>query len=91
MRRNGGMMAIFLCAVLLLSMQAQCRPQLLGNSTELYQKKNGDFVLCMEFKCNYFSPNGDCFCCTGTSRKEYCFLTYSDCRAGCALCKPPMC
>ncbi|CAL4966022.1 unnamed protein product [Urochloa decumbens] len=81
------MTVIFLCAVLLLSMQAQCRPQLLANSTALYQRKNEDLQVCGQFKCDYFSPNGDCFCCTGPSPKEDCFLTYSECLAACALCK----
>lgn len=60
-----------------------------ANSTAFYgDRKNEDLVICVEYKCNYFTPNGLCFYCMDPRRKEYCFLTYSACRATCDLCKP---
>ncbi|RCV25252.1 hypothetical protein SETIT_5G151400v2 [Setaria italica] len=105
MRRNSGMMAMFLCAVLfgsLLAMQALCILDQLFAYLQVVlsywpvpgglcqcMRENEDIVVCMAFRCNFFSPNGTCFCCTGTGRKEYCFLTYTECRATCDFCKPP--
>ncbi|RLN25216.1 hypothetical protein C2845_PM07G38820 [Panicum miliaceum] len=63
MRRISMMTMFILCAVLFgtLAMQAHCRPQLLAdaNSTALYdERKNEDFLICVEYKCNCFTPNG---------------------------------
>ncbi|CAL4952366.1 unnamed protein product [Urochloa decumbens] len=97
--RRKSMMTMFLCAVLgSLSMQTQCRPQLLdatrrsidtaANSTSLYERKNENIFLCPDFKCTYFNPKDLCFCCPDPSRKEYCHLTYSECVANCHIREP---
>ncbi|KAF8724196.1 hypothetical protein HU200_021215 [Digitaria exilis] len=46
---------------------------------------------CLHYRCDYFTPNGVCFCCSGTPRKEYCFLTHDECFKTCGACKPPKC
>ncbi|KAG0535931.1 hypothetical protein BDA96_03G020200 [Sorghum bicolor] len=88
-----------------LAMQAQCRPHELldarrrsvdtiaNNSTSPLdvEKKNDELLMvCLEYKCDKFQPNGTCFCCE-VNFTNGCFLTHHECVANCRYCKGPNC